>query len=278
MSAESMGTGTRESTSLVETLRRRIVSEISSGILTPGTRLGGERDLAEAYGVSRSTLRQVLGGLEEAGLVERVAGRGGGTFVGHPKVARDSAEVIGLPASLASQGYAAGTRVLSTRLASPDDETRTALKLRGSDLVAEIQRLRLADGRPLSLDRALFPSSRFQGLLELPLGGSLYSLLEERFDLRIGEAAETIEVVNATDDEAQVLGVDVGFPLVSIERITYDDVGEPFEYSHDLFRSDRVRITMRSPGRGLHAAAVGHEEMVTLTAVDRLASDEGGSP
>ncbi|ALG83290.1 hypothetical protein ACH46_00660 [Gordonia phthalatica] len=181
--------------------------------------------------------------------------------------------MVGLPASLASQGYAAGTRVLSTRLAPPDDTARARLGLRADELVADIQRLRLADGRPLSLDRAQFPAARFRGLLEMSLGGSLYALLEEKFDLRIGEAEETIEVVNATDDEAGILGVDVGFPLVSIERIAYDDGGEPFEYSHDLFRADRVRITMRTPGRGLRAAAVGLEEIVTLTAVAPMTSD-----
>ena len=62
-----------------EELRRRIVADINAG--EPGAKLGSERDLAERYGTSRSSLRQVLAALEEAGLVHRVIGRAGGIFI-----------------------------------------------------------------------------------------------------------------------------------------------------------------------------------------------------
>ncbi len=242
---------------VAENLRRRMLTDIGSGTLPPGARLGSERELAEHYGVSRATLRQVLAALEEAGLVRRVAGRGGGTFISHAKVEHDLTKVVGVPAYLARQGYAAGTRVVATMMATADLATRRALQLDEGDLVVDVRRLRLADGTPFSLDHARFPADRFPGLLERPLGGSLYELIQKDYDVMIGDAEEVVEVVHATDEEAALLSVAVGDPLVSITRTTFDTSGQPFEFSHDMFRSDRVRITMRTPGRGLRSPVGG---------------------
>jgi GntR family transcriptional regulator len=42
--------------------------------------------------------------------------------------------------------------------------------------------------------------------------------------------------------------VPAGSPLLAITRTTTDPGGVPFEFSHDLFRGDRIRITVRTPG------------------------------
>src|SRR5262252_4894886 len=96
-----------------EDVRRILADQISAGRLRPGQRLGAERALAAELGVSRAALRQALAVLEEGGLVRRVPGRGGGTFVSKGKIERDLSRVVGVPALLRSQGVVAGTRVLS---------------------------------------------------------------------------------------------------------------------------------------------------------------------
>lgn len=236
---------------VAEQLRRRMLTDIGSGTLPPGARLGSERELAEHYGVSRGTLRQVLSKLEEAGLVRRVAGRSGGTFITHGKVEHDLTKVVGVPAYLARQGYAAGTRVVSTRMGVANTMTQRALQLSAGSLVLDIRRLRLADGKPFSLDHARMPAERFPGLLEMPLGGSIYELLESEFNVVPADAEEIIEVVHATEEEAALLSITVGDALLGITRTTYDTDGVPIEFSNDLFRSDRTQIMMRTPGRGL---------------------------
>ena len=104
-----------------EDVRRALAEQIGSGRLRPGQRLGAERALAAEFGVSRATLRQALAVLEEGGVVRRVPGRGGGTFVAKGKIERDLSRIVGVPALLRSQGVVAGTRVLSARLAEADD-------------------------------------------------------------------------------------------------------------------------------------------------------------
>ena len=252
---------------MAEELRRRLLTDISSGVLPPGAKLGSERELSEHYGVSRSTLRHVLAALQEAGLVRSVTGRAGGTFISHAKVERDLSGVVGVPAYLARQGYVAGTRVLSTQMKAPDAAARRALLLEEGQLVIDIRRIRLADGTPISLEHAQFPADRFAGLLECSLGGSLYEVLEERFDLVPGEAEELIEVVNATEDEASVLATEPDAALLSITRTTVDGDGVPFEYSCDLFRADRTRITVRAPGRGFGGLARQNGGFVELRSV-----------
>ena len=250
---------------VAEKLRRKMLSDLGSGGLAPGARLGSERKLAEHYGVSRATLRQVLAALEEAGLVHRVTGRSGGTFISHAKVDRDLNHVVGVPAYLARQGYAAGSRILSTQIAAADETTRSALQLNEAGLVVVIRRIRLADGIPISLDHAQFPADRFPGLLEMPLGGSLYELLEQNYATVPCDAEELVEVVNATHEEAQLLSIESGAALLSITRSTSDSEGVPFEFSCDLFRADRTRITMHTPGRGLRGNARHDGEYLELT-------------
>ncbi len=228
-------------------MRDRILAEIAGGTLVAGERLGGERDLSGHYAVSRTTLRAALGSLETMGAVRRQSGRTGGTFVAARKVERDLTSIAGLPSYLRRQGFSADARVLSTATIEADAETAAALDLPVGALVLEIVRVRLADGEPISLERAQFPANRFSGLLDHSLGGSLYELLQAEFDVEPGEATERIEIVGAAALEAKVLEVKRSTPLVAIIRTAWGTDGKPFEYSHDLFRSDRVRIVVRTP-------------------------------
>jgi GntR family transcriptional regulator len=159
----------------------------------------------------------------------------------------------------------AGTQVLSAQLSAADEPVARALGLRRGDLVVDLNRLRLADGSPIVVEHARFPADRFLGLLELPLGGSVYELLDEHFGTHPAEALERIEVVTASPDEAQVLDVPAGSPLLAITRTTSDSNGVPIEFSQDLFRGDRIRIVVRTPGAaGASPAEPGGARVIEL--------------
>src|SRR6202021_927808 len=146
-----------------EEVRRALTERIGNGQLRPGQRLGAERALAAELGVSRATLRQALAVLEEVGVVKRVPGRGGGTFVAKGKIERDLSRIVGVPALLRSQGVLAGTRVLSARLAPADDTAAQALGVRPGDLVVDLVRIRLPAGSPISPGRAQLPATPLPG-------------------------------------------------------------------------------------------------------------------
>jgi GntR family transcriptional regulator len=231
---------------LVEDARHRLLDLINSGTLRPGDRLGTERELAARLSVSRSTLRQVLAVLAEAGVVRRVPGRAGGTFVAHAKVDRDLSVIVGLPEYLRRQGFVAGTQVLSATMSGADDIAANNLAVPAGSLLIDIARIRLADGIPISLERVQLPAELFPGLLELPLGGSIYDLLDSHYGIRPDEVVEHLEVAEASSDEAALLAVNVRAPLLAITRTSATSAGVPFEFSHDLFRADRTCVTFRT--------------------------------
>jgi GntR family transcriptional regulator len=231
---------------LVEDARHRLLDLINSGALRPGDRLGTERELAARLSVSRSTLRQVLAVLAEGGVVRRVPGRAGGTFVTHAKVDRDLSVIVGLPEYLRRQGFVAGTQVLSATMSGADDVAADNLAVPAGSLLIDIVRIRLADGIPISLERVQLPAEIFPGLLELPLGGSIYDLLDAHYGVRPDEVVEHLEVAEASADEAALLAVSPGAPLLAITRTSATSAGVPFEFSHDLFRADRTCVTFRT--------------------------------
>jgi GntR family transcriptional regulator len=240
-----------------DAVRRRILAAIATGVLIPGQRLGAERNLAEQYGVSRATLRAALEALQSEGAVDRVLGRSGGTFIAARRVERDLTTMSGLPAYLRRQGFQAGTRVLSSTTRSAGGDEVDRLELEGDPMVFEVVRIRLADGEPISLERAVFPADRFPGLLDQPLGGSLYALAQEQYGVMPGEALERIEVISAPATAARLLAVRRAAPLVSVDRVAKDVGGRPFECSVDLFRADRVRIVVRAQAADGGAAMAG---------------------
>ncbi len=233
-------------TQLVEAARLQLLDIIAAETLRPGDKLGTERELATRLSVSRSTLRQVLAVLAQTGVVRRVPGRAGGTFMAQAKVERDVSVVVGLPEYLRRQGFVAGTRTVSATITSADELIADRLSVPARSLVIDIVRIRLADGIPLSLERAMFPADMFPGLLDLPLGGSIYDLLREHYGVSPDDVVEHLEVAGAAASEAAALGVAVGAPLLAISRTSSTADGRVFEWSYDLFRSDRTRVTFRT--------------------------------
>lgn len=236
--------------------RRRLLDMIFAGELRAGDKLGTERDLAAAVSVSRSTLRRALARLAQDGMIRRVPGRAGGTFVAQPKVDRDLSVVVGLPEYLRRQGFVAGTQVLSATITTADEATAAHLEVAAESLVVTIVRIRLADGVPLSLERTRLPADRVPGMLELPLSGSIYDLLAERYAMTPEDVIEHLEVVQASPDEAALLGIEDRSPLLAITRTSRTGDGVAFEFSNDLFRADRTRVTFRT--RADRAEIVGH--------------------
>jgi GntR family transcriptional regulator len=221
-----------------------LAGEIAVGALVPGDRLPTEHDLAAWFGVSRMTLRHALAELTRRGLVTRAVGRHGGTFVAAPKLEQDLTTLAGFSEQMRRHGMVAGARVLTATQRAAGPAAAAALSLAEDDPVYEVRRIRLADGRPMVLERSLFPAARFPGMLDCRLDGSLYELLEVKYGLRPHRARESLEPVTAGVREAEALELAEGAPLMLVVRTAYARSGEPLEYARDLFRGDRTRVVV----------------------------------
>jgi len=229
-------------------LARLIKQEIGLSGLGPGARLGAERELAGRHNVSRWIVRKALERLEHDGLIIRLHGRGGGIFLAPQRVVRDLARLVGLPACLRAQGVEAGTTVLSTDTGLADEALARGLDIESGEAVYRVVRLRLASGIPLSIERCAFRADLFPGLLDQSLVGSLYDLLEAVYELKRGDATESLEAVAADRERAVALQVSEGFPLLAVTRQARNTSGQVFEFSQEYYRGDRISIIAHTQG------------------------------
>lgn len=219
-------------------IQAELAGRIASGALAPGQRLPPERDLAEAHGVSRMTVRQALGALADRGLIERGVGRG--TFVADPRVPHDLSRVAGFTEVLRRGGLAAGARVRSVRLVGEGPAPLAGPAWR-------VRRVRTGDGVPLALEDSWLPAELVPGLDGHDLTGSLYALLRDRYGLEPLRATEALEPAVATPGEARLLRIAPGSALMVVERVAYAAGDHPVEVARDVFRGDRARFMVEVP-------------------------------
>ena len=97
----------------------------------------------------------------------------------------------------------------------------------------------------MALERSLFPAKRFPGS-STARSGSLCRVLENVFEVRFSRAVERLEPVVADRNEATLLGVKAGAPLLAVDRTAYGDDLTPVEWARDLFRGDRTRVVVET--------------------------------
>ena len=100
---------------------------IASGIWQEGERLPPERQLCRDFDVSRSTLRQALGELEERGLISRHQGRG--TFVTRPRLQLPLAGVFSIRDAMRQHGMSLTTRVIGVEVIEASRQLASDLAL-----------------------------------------------------------------------------------------------------------------------------------------------------
>ena len=193
------------------------------------------------------TLRQALATLEGHGAILCKPGRLGGTFVAEPKIVCDLTGLARFAEQMRRSHVRAGARVVSAALTGQASRTAAqALSLDRRGLVHEIIRVRSANREPLALEHASFPAALFPDMLSHRLTSSLYTLLTKQYDCAPHTATEVLEPVTADADQAALLGVTAGSPLMLIERTAFTASGVAVEYARDVFRADRTRITLRT--------------------------------
>lgn len=222
---------------------------ITSGTLQRGDKLPAEVEIANALGVSRMTLRQALASIEAKGLIDRRRGRFGGNFVAAPRIEFDHAGLPGFTEQMRRIHVEAGAQVLGAATRAPSTDVRKALGLSRGDRVHEILRARSANGEPIVLEEAYLPAAVFPGLLSADLSGSLYAAMRE-YDAAPFSADERIEATQANEQQAELLRVEPGSPLLLITRTSFTEKGLAVEFSRDYHRSDRTRIRIMSRVEG----------------------------
>jgi GntR family transcriptional regulator len=224
-------------------IEERLIELIESGRLDIGDRLPPERDLATWVGVSRMTARAALRSLAQRGVLARGVGRG--TFVARAKFDHDLSQFAGFTEMVRRQGLSANSRIKAINELPAPAEIARELQIETGAPAYRLERVRFADDEPLTLEDAWLPASRFPGLLDHDVRGSLYELMHVAYDRAPVRAIERLEPVVADADQAESLDVAVGAPLMLVERVAYAADDLPVEYARDLHRGDRARFVIQ---------------------------------
>ncbi|WJF91745.1 GntR family transcriptional regulator [Paraburkholderia bonniea] len=214
---------------LYQQIKGLITQSLESGEWKPGEMIPSEVELAARYKVSQGTVRKAIDELAAENLLVRRQGKG--TFVATHNEDRAQFRFLRLLADDGDEHPHISHLLECRRLRAPAEIARQ-LELKPADPVVLIKRLLQFDGETTVLDEIWLPGSVFRGLTLERLAdykGPLYAMFETEFGTRMIRASEKIRAVAADPAVAAHLHVAPGFPLLSVERISYTYGDRPVE-------------------------------------------------
>lgn len=218
-------------------VRRQLLKLVRG--LQPNQTLPNERALADRFGVSRMTLRQVIAQLIDEGLIYSV--HGVGTFVAEPRMSK---EVLfsSFTEDMLRRGLQPSSKILTSRTLAASETVARALGVETGALVQNLERLRLADDVPVCIENAYFPSEELSDLLLHDVSNSVYSLLRDDYRRPIVRAVTTVSALALSRRDAELLNDRVRAPALRFERVGFDQRGTPLEYCIAVYRSGQFDL------------------------------------
>lgn len=231
--------------------------QLASGQFEPDQQIPSEADLCQSFQVSRTVVRHCLDDLVNEGLLYRRKGKG--TFVVKPKIREGLFQKLtGFYQDMRSRGFEPETEVLEQKRIRAQQAIAEQLGVEPGERLIRLVRLRSIQREPIVIVTTYLPESLCPGLLNEDLSrGSLYSLLEDKYHLEIARGRRTVEAVSATAQDAKLLGIKRGSPLVLLRGVVFLEGGRPLEYSEAKHRGDRSQFEVELVR--VHEADVGSD-------------------
>ncbi|HUF33986.1 MAG TPA: GntR family transcriptional regulator [Acidimicrobiales bacterium] len=219
---------------------REIADELSARLLAgefpAGRLLPSESELSAAYGASRVTVRRALEHLRTAGLVD--SRQGFGWFAAVDPLRQSLGRLGTIEAQLAASGVVPERRVLGFAFVAAPAPVAAVL---GEGPVLQVRRVNLADGNPFARVTVWCPEALGAELSRADVERSpFYELL----GIELGGASQVIGAVAAPADDAAVLEVPAGSPLLRCWRVTTSVSGEPVLVSEHVFPAHRTEFVV----------------------------------
>jgi GntR family transcriptional regulator len=237
--------------SLVDQVRQGLLEDLLAGTLEPGEKLPNEDKLAERFAVSRATVREAVLGLLEAGYLIRR--HGSGTYVTSAPRSRHALDTtVSYTAMIREAGHEPGETVIRKGVRAATEVEHTLLALDDAEAVMELERVRLADRRPVIYSRDRIRASLLHGVADEALDSSLYEILNEAGHAVVRARAELIPTL-ADAKLSRLLEVTRGTPLLHIDQIDYDARGRAVMLSQEWHVADAFELIVNrriSPASG----------------------------
>jgi GntR family transcriptional regulator len=222
---------------LYRQVKEVLTKRIADGVWAAGDTLPSEPEIAADLGVSHGTVRKALDELTAEKLVIRRQGKG--TFVARHDDERILFQFFKLFPDTGERRYP-DSRILQVDVRDADAGAIRFLGLRQGARVVRIERLRTLGGSVCIAERITLARAQFPGIEKRHLPNNLYELYRSAYGVTLARAAEYLKAVAATAREAKYLGLHVGKPLLSIDRIAFAIDGRPVEWRSSLCNTDSI--------------------------------------
>ena len=221
-----------------------IKAAIEAGTYPANTKLPSESELAERYSVSRGTIRQAFAALRADGVI---ASRRGArrVVIGGPRV-QSFGELLSFSRWARAIGEVPGGRVVSLDRRPATEAEADRLALPDGFHVWSLVRVRLLSGRPVMVERASYPDHVGTLIAEMDLAVDSITQRLEEFGVVFTDAEHVIDAVPASAEDARLLGVRAGVPLLRERRFTTDRSGQPVEWSDDRYVGSLTAFSIRN--------------------------------
>ena len=225
---------------LVNLYKEKIETELLADTILPS-----ERELATRYGLSRTTVRLAFQELEKLGYIYRV--RGKGTYVSDiQKQATNLAGAYSFTEQMKVLGKRPETKILAFKEIEANKFLASQLHVAIGEPLFKLNRVRLADGLPMMVERSYLPVKKFLGLKKEELASKpLYDLFYEDYKQVIRLADEEFFASIAGMKDAAILDIAEGAPVLNLVRTTYNIDNEVIEYTLSVARADQFRYKIR---------------------------------
>lgn len=220
-----------------QALRERIAA------LRPGDGLPSDSALCAEFNVSRMTARNAMHRLAEEGLLVRLPGRG--SYVAEPPAHRRADRLMSFSSEMTRRGRVPSSTIVAREIRPAWRSAASELHIREGEPLVFLRRVRSADGQPIAVETTLLIGSLSAIVMAADLRhDSLHSALAGAgWGLRRGTA--TVTAASASKEDARLLGVARGDPMLVERRVILDGQGRPLEATETRYAADRYAIDVR---------------------------------
>lgn len=225
-----------------------LLEKISSGYFSVGDSIPTEAELQETYKVSRITIRRAIQELVQDGHLTKQQGKG--TFVSKKKASQELNLISSWAETMAGLGMHPETRSIKYFEEPASENIAKLLGIQAGKMIYKVERVRYADDEPICLmTNYIIP----EAVPNLPQRGliseSLYETLEKEYNLVLVRAEDTVEARAATNNDASLLQIKRGTPLLYTTRVTFTENDKPVEVVITITRADRYSYKIKLYGR-----------------------------
>lgn len=238
---------TSKSAPLYQQIYDDIKGAIKDGAYKVDEKIPSEAELSEEYGVSRITVRRAIEDLCADGYLTKMQGRG--TFVGKPHIMRrlsQSKATRSFSEICEEAGVTPGAHLIERQIVPVRPDEQEFFGLGPDALLIYVHRVRTADGLGVCDENMFVPYDDGRDLLTLPLEDtSLFDAIEQATGHRPASNEDwNITAVKATTDQASLLGISVGDPLLRTHVSFVDDEGRPVCMGRHYFVGSRYELSI----------------------------------